>query len=452
MMRRRASSAAALFALAVGLPLGCTETGVVGGECRDGGLLCDGLCVDPMTDEEHCGRCGSECDAGERCERGSCGDGAGGSAGAASGGAAGEGTNTGGTSGDGGGAEAGSGGTAGSAGSGEGGSGDSSGNAGSGGTAGNAGDGATGGTAGCAAVDVPENCGSCGVACPASAPLCTPIEPSGFECVPLCEEPLVACAGQCVDLMTDPENCGRCGNVCPSGICEDGICAGSNVGHVVGLCFGYAQAVNANSPPPHAVILSNAVFIPLRNPVRVLVYNEFTPSANRTALRQILDAMADLRGREYTITSASTSADVADELDIRDYDVFIVTDQSLAPTGALGALGTEWADSGIVDNFAIAGGVVIFSSSGTGTGEMPELYTNADLLDVSEENDISGETVYNNDATDVLGSNVLNFFLAPQGSCTFTTRETEGDDLKFVVTDTPDGTGEPLVVHRFVAP
>jgi hypothetical protein len=47
---------------------------------------------------------------------------------------------------------------------------------------------------------------------------------------------------------------------------------------------------------------------------------------------------------------------------------------------------------------------------------------------------------------------VLNFFLAPQSSCTFTTRETEGDDLKFVVTDAQDGTGEPLVVHRFVAP
>lgn len=449
MMRHRVTSAAVLFALAASVPLGCTETGVVGGECRDGALLCDGLCVDPMTNEEHCGSCGSQCDAGERCDSGRCGDGSGGSAGASNGGGAGEGANAGGSSGDGGGAEAGGGGTAGSAGAGEGGNGA---DAGRGGTAGSAGNGATGGSAGCAAIDVPESCGTCGMACPASAPLCTPIEPSGFECVPLCEEPLVACSGQCVDLMTDPENCGSCGHVCPSGICEDGICAGSNVGHVVGLCFGYSQPVNANNPPPHAVILSNAVFIPLRNPVRVLVYNEFTPSANRTSLRQILDAIADLRGREYSITNAPSGADVADELDIRDYDVFIVTDQPLAPAGALGALGTEWADSGVVDTFARAGGVVILSSSGTGAREMPELYTNADLLDVSEENDISGETVYNNDATDVLGSNVLNLFLAPQGSCTFTTRETERDDLKFVVTDAQDGTGEPLVVHRFVSP
>lgn len=450
MIKLRASSAALLFALAIGLPVGCTETGIVGGECRDGALLCDGACVDPESDSENCGSCGFECDDGDRCVSGRCGEGgaggANGDAGASSGGTAGDaGASAGGTAGDGGSAaEAGAGASAGSAGVTD--------SGGSGGTSGSAGSSGNAGSAGCPAIDIPESCGACGAECPASAPLCTPLAPSGFECVPLCEDPLVPCSGQCVDLMTDPENCGECSNVCPSGICEEGICAGANIGHVIGLCVGYSQSVNTRNPPPHAVMLSNAVFIPLRDPVRVLVYNEHTPNGNNAALRQNLDAMANLRGREYVATNAPTSADVADELDIRNYDVFIVTDQPQAPSGALGALGDEWATSGVVDDFARAGGVVIVLSSGTGTAEMPDFYTNSGLFDVSAESDISGETVYNNEATDVLGSNVLNFFLAPSGSCTLTTRETETDDLKFVVTDAQDGTGEPLAVHRFVAP
>ncbi len=444
MIRSRASSAALLFAFAASVPAGCTETGVVGGDCRDGALLCDGLCVDPMTDEANCGRCGAECDDGEECVRGRCGDGSGGSAGASSGGAAGDSANAAGAGADGGSAT--DGGSAGT-GSNEAGSGGSSGRGGSGGS----GRGGSAGSAGCPAIDVPESCGSCDVACPESAPLCTPLR-SGYECVPACDDPLVACSGKCVDLMTHPENCGACGTICPSGICDEGACAGANVGHVVGLCFGYSQFVNGTNPPPHAVMLSNAVFIPLRDPVRLLVYNEFTPTANDDALRQNLDVMGRLRGRDYLVTNVGSSAEVVSQLTIFDYDVFIVTDQPLAPRGALGQVGTEWADDGAIDAFARAGGVVILLSSGTGTSEMPELYTNAGFFDVSEEQDISGETVYNNDATDVLGSNVLNLFLAPLGSCTYTTRETQADDIKFVVTDARDGTGEPLAVHRFVAP
>jgi len=44
--------------------------------CGDGWRLCDatGRCVNPTTDEAHCGRCGNACAAGETCCAGTCVD------------------------------------------------------------------------------------------------------------------------------------------------------------------------------------------------------------------------------------------------------------------------------------------------------------------------------------------------------------------------------------------
>src|SRR5690349_6763186 len=40
--------------------------------CTTEQMLCSGLCVDPMTNSLHCGGCGNACEAGDRCEMGSC--------------------------------------------------------------------------------------------------------------------------------------------------------------------------------------------------------------------------------------------------------------------------------------------------------------------------------------------------------------------------------------------
>jgi hypothetical protein len=157
---------------------------VVGGECRAGLLLCDGDCVDPNLDRDHCGACGNQCDDATDCNAGVCASGGAGSGGTSAG-AAGEAGATGATSGSlggsggsgttrGSGGSGGSGATAGTGGAmgGTGGVGSSTGGASAGGSGG-------GGPACDGPLDVPEQCGDCDTVCEAGAPLCAPSGANG---------------------------------------------------------------------------------------------------------------------------------------------------------------------------------------------------------------------------------------------------------------------------------
>lgn len=48
------------------------EAGTCQLQCGDEDTACEGECVDTMTDDDHCGSCGSECDDGFACEEGGC--------------------------------------------------------------------------------------------------------------------------------------------------------------------------------------------------------------------------------------------------------------------------------------------------------------------------------------------------------------------------------------------
>jgi len=271
-----------------------------------------------------------------------------------------------------------------------------------------------------------------------------------FLCVKKCDDPLTLCGNQCVDLNIDPMHCGSCPNVCPSGICQGGQCVGANVGHVVLACMDYSTPV-ANSP--QTVLMGNAVFLPIRNPVRILAYTEYAPAAVRAKVNQDIGFAATARARMYALTTSATYADVTAKLNISAFEVFLIYDQSAAPKGQLATVGAAWQTSTVLSSFAAAGGVIVALSSSGGTAEMDQLFTSAELLNVSAETSAANVTLYNRAPADALGINVISPFLAPKNSCTFTTSTAADADNIFVIRDAQSpAAGAPVVVHRVIEP
>ncbi len=447
MSRSRLIFWGALAALA--LPAACGSSGVVGGNCRSNLLACDHVCVDGQNDPNNCGACGHHCDTGVSCVDAVCGGPD------ASAGAAGTSNSSGGSSGFGGnsglageGNEAGES-TGGSSAAGNGNNGGSSnGGANNGGSSngGNAG----GPSCGPGPYDTPAACGDCNTQCSGDTPICSPDGKGSFICVEKCDPPFVLCGTQCVDENIDPNHCGSCGNVCPSGICQGAKCVGANVGHVVVACMDYQTPVAGS---PQTVLLGNTVFLPIRNPVRILAYSEFATSATRTKVNQDVAYAATARGRSYAITQSATFADVTAKLNINDYDVFVIYDQTAAPTGQLATVGAAWQTSTVLSSFSAAGGVIMALASGTENDEMDQLFTQSGLLDVSALTTAAGKTLYNRAPADALGVNVISPFLAPQSSCTLTTSATPDSDTIFVIQDAAaPADGSPVVVHQVIEP
>ena len=189
--------------LAVVLTSGCVLDPLVGGDCLDGWIACDGVCVDPGTDESSCGACGNVCTEGGQCFGGVC---------------------------VGGGCELPE---------------------------------VWCDAAACADLETdPANCGACGFACPEGA-LCAEgacvadcpsgqldcdgacVDPStdarhcggcglacdgadvcvGSVCSAACPEGTVQCGRLCVDTSADPQHCGGCDLSCGADrVCEAGLC------------------------------------------------------------------------------------------------------------------------------------------------------------------------------------------------------------------------------------
>lgn len=420
------------WAILIGLafPAACGSSGVVGGKCAADYIECDGKCVDSRNDANNCGGCKLTCPTDVACEDSLCDGRPAGNAGSA--GKSGAGNGDSGASGDAGSSTGGRGGNGG----------------GEEDDAGNLTDANPDGDAACLPpYDRPAACGDCKTQCPASAPLCTPDGAGSFNCVLLCDAPLVPCNGQCVDLNIDSENCGACGNFCPSGICQGGKCVGANFGNVMLACMNY-QVPAANTAPTE--LIGNAAFIKRSGTVRILAYTEYVTATAKSRVDAAIGYAAQSRNRMFTVAALAKSTMATAMLNIANYDVFLVYDQTEAPAGTLASVGAAWKASSVIDSYVAAGGTVIVLSGGT--SEMDEFLSNSELLDVSKQTAVTGNTLYNNAPGDALGSQVISPFLAPVDSCTFTTTTTPDMSTVFVVRDKAGGLGKPVVIHRVIEP
>lgn len=305
--------------------------------------------------------------------------------------------------------------------------------------------------------DAPSHCGDCDTRCQEPKPLCAPDEEVGFKCVPMCVDPLVECQGQCVDpesYNSDPDNCGTCGNACPSDICQAGKCVGARFGNVALLCMDF-NSVNATSFP--TTLLGNAVFTPAANPVKVLSYTRGATAAAVNRVNQVIGWAGMVRNRSAEFTNAKTVEDVTAKLNTADFQVLLIHDLDQAAPGDPAAAATTWESGSVLSSFSKAGGVIIVLDGGDGTGEMHELINAGNLLDPSGQIRVDGQTdmtnqqVWNNAPFDILGANVESPFLGTSHTCTFDTAATASSDTIFVLSDDEAG-GLPIAIHRVIAP
>jgi hypothetical protein len=150
------------------------------------------------------------------------------------------------------------------------------------------------------------------------------------------------------------------------------------------------------------------------------------------------------------INTASSVNQIVQGLQIDSYDVLVIADTSLAPSGTARDMGR--ALSTTIDTFARAGGVVVIASGAAAT-EMPEFWGSdgASLFDIRAVPDITFTELYNRAPADALAANVLTPFLALTSTCVFDMDTDLGPDTEMVITGDNPGDGGPelpVVLHR----
>jgi hypothetical protein len=482
------------------LSAGCAiENSLVDGECADGYQLCNGVCVDVLTEAGNCGACGNVCLGGKVCIAGACGvpgtdpgtstppagDSDGGSVGpgdtaqdggprsprgdAAVNGDSGSASDSGGNTSDAGGNPGTDSGSPGvdsgspSVDSGPVSSGDDA-ATGNNSDASSSADATVTSDAGQPSTD---DSGSVSPDAASSSPDAASTSPDAATSAPdaatsapdaastspdaasapdssvvTCVAPLVSCQEGCTDLTSDPFNCGVCGHFCPTYICQAGACVGSLPGQFVLVGHDYASSIPVATP--QARVLTNTVFGSGSPTVRVLAYSQYAADAAVSGVTSILQGYASATHRQVAITFSSDPTDVPAKLNTTDFDAFLVLDEPSAPPGALGPIGTSWAP--VVQAYATAGGTVVVLDGATAP-EMPALVTNAGMFLLNTQTSLAPTIqVVNLAPGDSVGNGVESPYLPTVHSAFFGLTITAPQSTTVVVSDPTDSA--PVVVQR----
>jgi hypothetical protein len=207
------------------------------------------------------------------------------------------------------------------------------------------------------------------------------------------------------DTATDPDNCGACGVVCASGVCTDGMCAGTIDGHIVAIGHDYTSWDGAM-----AHVLADAVGLGHSADLRValLAGTATAPSLAGTAMA-LASAMAPT-GRAWNTSVASGPADLAGA------DVLLVAAQTGDDASAL-AEGMQWQTP--LASFVANGGVVVVLEGDGGVSW--RFAAGAGLYTFGPPTDATGELATIVAPTDATTIGVITPYLAESSSVAYQT-------------------------------
>ncbi|HEX5656086.1 MAG TPA: hypothetical protein VFX59_02780 [Polyangiales bacterium] len=289
------------------------------------------------------------------------------------------------------------------------------------------------------------NCGACGNLCPAQQ-FCN----SGI-CDDRCDLPVTFCNGQCVDFRSDDANCGSCGFVCASTAqCIDSLCVGQVTGHVVAIGHDMTGVLRTAVRQ----IVANAVFLPARATVRVLVYDAATSIGSRVGVSTAIAAAAASIGRQYTVSTALPETVTAQ---LASADVFVIDPQQGSSDGELYTVGTGW--SAALSDFLFRGGVVVLFDGNPSTGALnggtwqvlraaTDTNSSAPILQVSGATLLSQRLLTNVRPGDAIGINVPTPYQSSGQTFGFTLESVLVNPHNIVIQDQTGTLGDlPVVIH-----
>ena len=273
----------------------------------------------------------------------------------------------------------------------------------------------------------PRHCGGCGMACEVEE------ECVASVCEPICAPPTTYCDGLCVLLDVDPDNCGVCGRRCPTGLCSAGMCIDARPGHVVlvGHSYDVSRVVIRR-------VVGNSVWLANAAEIDVGIYEGDARAAARNGVNRAIDESAS--GRVWNrMPLADADAIVAA---LGELEVVLVHAQNGATDAELLALGAALGP--FLRPYVAGGGVVVVLDGGGSHAGTWQILDAAGLLDAGGRTSIGNVTLDVVSPTDAVATGLPFQYRAENESASFTS-----DDGADVVVQ--HGTA-PVVLHRVVTP